>query len=230
MSLRAPDAEEIAIVLLGSFNPGIFHPEWFRRQEILMPQETTDDVKITMVAPEITQVYFGSLALKLEVLPERFFLETKTASQAEKLQDILINLLTTLPHTPVTACGLNNSIQFDLNDERYWHKIGDTLAPKLPIWNDVLDMPGMKSLIIKGQRGGDFPGEVNVTVAPSNRRNMPHGLLISSNFHYPVPRNESGTARTELVVPFIEMEWKNALAQARRVADRIFDQIKKDTR
>lgn len=228
MSLRAPDAEEISIVLIGSFNPGIFHPEWFRRQEILMPQETTTDVKIVMVSPELTQVHFGSLVLKLEVLPERFLLETQTASQGEKLQDILVNVLTTLPHTPVTACGLNNSIRFDLNDESYWHKIGDTLAPKETIWNHVLERPGMQSLVIKGHRGGEFPGEVNVTVAPSNRRDMPHGLLISSNFHYPVPRNESGTARSECVVPFVETEWKTALAQARRVADRIFDQIRKD--
>lgn len=39
MALRAPDAEQVSIVLVGSLNPGIFHPEWFRRQGILLPQE-----------------------------------------------------------------------------------------------------------------------------------------------------------------------------------------------
>jgi hypothetical protein len=226
MSSRAPDAEQISIVLLGSFNPGILHPEWFRRQEILMPQEA-DAAEIKLVSPEVTQVRF--LDLKLDVLPERFTLETQDASRAEKLQDILINVLTKLPHTPVTACGLNNALQFDLKDEAYWHKIGHALAPKELIWNDLLEKPGMQQLVIKSERRGDFPGEVNVTVAPSNNPKMPHGLFVGSNYHYRVPRNEGGTPRSECVVPFVESEWKIALELARRVAYRIFDNIKKDT-
>jgi hypothetical protein len=103
MSLRAPDAEEISVVLVGSFNPGIFHPEWFRRQEILLPQEA-EDAKPRVVSPEVTEVLF--LDMKLDVFPDRFLLETHDASRAEKLQDIVINVLTRLPHTPVTACGL----------------------------------------------------------------------------------------------------------------------------
>jgi hypothetical protein len=58
---------------------------------------------------------------------------------------------------------------------------------------------------------------------------MPRGLFVSSNFHFPVPRNESGTPRSECVVPFMEKEWKSALEQARRVAYRIFSEIKTDT-
>ena len=226
MSLRAPDAEQIAIVLLGSFNPGIFHPEWFRRQEILLPQEA-DGAEIKVVSPEFTQVRF--LDLKLEVLSERFTLETQDASRAEKLQDVVVNLLTKLPHTPITACGLNDALHFDLKDEAYWHEIGHALAPKNLIWNDLLEKPGMQSLAIKSELRGDFPGEINITVAPSNNPTMPHGLFINSNFHFPVGRDERGTPRSERVIAFVESEWKNALALARRVASQIFDKIKKGT-
>src|SRR5438132_722602 len=170
MNPRAPDSEEISVVLLGSLNPGIFHPEWFRRQEILLPQEA-EEAKIKAVSPEATEVLF--LDMKLDVFPDRFILETRDASRAEKLQDVVLNVLAKLPHTPVTACGLNNAIQFDLNDEEYWHKIGHALAPKELIWNHVLENPGMAQLVVKGVRGGDFPGEVNITVAPS--RKFPHG-------------------------------------------------------
>ena len=225
MTSRAPDAEEIAVVLVGSFNPGIFHPEWFLRQEILLPQEA-EEAKLKVVSPEVTEVLF--LDMKLDVFPDHFVLETHDASRAEKLQDIIINVLTRLPHTPVTACGLNNTLHFDLKGQAYWHKIGHTLAPKELIWNDVLEKPGMASLVIKGVRSGEFPGEVNVTVAPSRNPKMPHGLFVASNFHFPVPRNESGTPRSELVLPYVEKEWKSALEQARRVAYRIFEQIKSD--
>ncbi len=153
MNPRAPDAEEISVVLLGSLNPGIFHPEWFRRQEILSPQDA-EEAKIKIVSPEVTEVLF--LDMKLDVFPNRLVLETLDASRAEKLEDIIVNILSKLPHTPITACGLNNTIQFDLADEEYWHKIGHTLAPKDLIWNSVLEKPGMALLSVKGSLSGKF--------------------------------------------------------------------------
>lgn len=139
-----------------------------------------------------------------------------------------MNVLTKLPHTPVNACGLNNALHFDLRDEAYWHRIGHTLAPKEPIWNHVLERSGMEQLIIKGARGGDFPGEVNVTVAPSRHPKFSHGLFVASNFHFSIPKNEDGTPRSELAKRYIAAEWKGAFDQARRVAYQIFSEIKRD--
>jgi hypothetical protein len=219
---RAPDAEEISIVLLGSLNPGIFHPEWFRRQEILSPQDA-EAAKIKVVSPEVTEVLF--LDMKLDVFPNRLILETLDASRAEKLQDVILNILFKLPHTPVTACGLNNTIQFDLDDEKYWHQIGHTLAPKDLIWNSVLEKPGMALLSVKGAFSGKFAGEININVAPS--RKFVHGLLVSSNFHYPVPQGEKGTPRSGEVPNYVQQMWKPALEKARAVAYQIFEKIKR---
>jgi hypothetical protein len=219
---RAPDAEEISIVLLGSLNPGIFHPEWFRRQEILSPQDA-EAANIKIVSPEVTEVLF--LDMKLDVFPNRLVLETLDASRAEKLQDIVVNILSKLPHTPITACGLNNTIQFDLDDEAYWHQIGHTLAPKDLIWNSVLEKPGMALLSVKGILSGKFAGEININVAPA--RKFVHGLLVSSNFHYPVPRDDKGTAQSTEVPNYVQQTWKPALEKARSVAYQIFEKIKK---
>ena len=222
MNPRAPDAEEISIVLLGSLNPGIFHPEWFRRQEILSPQDA-EAANIKIVSPEVTEVLF--LDMKLDVFPNRLVLETLDASRAEKLQDIVVNILSKLPHTPITACGLNNTIQFDLDDEAYWHQIGHTLAPKDLIWNSVLEKPGMALLSVKGILSGKFAGEININVAPA--RKFVHGLLVSSNFHYPVPRDDKGTAQSTEVPNYVQQTWKPALEKARAVAYQIFEKIKK---
>ncbi len=222
MNPRAPDAEEISVVLLGSLNPGIFHPEWFRRQEILSSQES-DEAKIKLVSPEVTEVLF--LDMKLDVFPDRLVLETTDSSRAEKLQDVILNILTRLPHTPITACGLNDVIQFDLEDEEYWHRVGHTLAPKELIWNELLEKPGMALLSVKGILSGKFSGEINVNVAPAKR--YIHGLLVGSNFHYPVPRNESGTPQSGRVVDYVQEMWKPALEKARGVAYQIFEKIKK---
>jgi hypothetical protein len=219
---RAPDAEDISIVLLGSLNPGIFHPEWFRRQEILSAQNA-EEAKIKIISPEVTEILF--LDMKLDVFPNRLVLETLDASRAEKLQDILLNIIAKLPHTPITACGLNNTIQFDLNDEKYWHRIGHTLAPKDLIWNDVLEKPGMALLSVKGSLPKEFAGDINVSVAPS--RKFAHGLLVSSNFHYSVPRDDKGTYQSQEVPIYVQQLWKPALEKARAVAYEIFDKIKK---
>jgi len=219
---RAPDAEEISIVLLGSLNPGIFHPEWFRRQEILSPQDA-EAANIKIVSPEVTEVLF--LDMKLDVFPNRLVLETLDASRAEKLQDIVVNILSKLPHTPITACGLNNTIQFDLDDEEYWHQIGHSLAPKDLIWNSVLEKPGMALMSVKGILSGKFAGEININVAPA--RKFVHGLLVSSNFHYPVPRDDKGTAQSAEVPNYVQQTWKPALEKARAVAYQIFEKIKK---
>jgi hypothetical protein len=221
MTRRTPDAEEVSVVLVGSLNPGIFHPEWFRKQEILAPVEA-EKAAIKIVSPEATEIQF--LDMKLDVFSTRLVLETKDVSRAEKLQDVVVNILARLPHTPVTACGLNNAIQFDLNDESYWHKIGHTLAPKKLIWEPLLQNPGMATLMIKGQLTGSLAGDINVTVAPSTK--FRHGLFVSSNYHFPVPQNDSATPHTERVTKFIQEMWRPALEMARSVAYRIFEQIK----
>jgi hypothetical protein len=224
MSLRAPDAEIITVVLVGSFNPAIFHPEWFRRQQILLPAEA-EEAKVNFVTADLADVVF--LDMKLNVSPDRFTLETKDASRGEKLQDVVINVLTKLPHTPIIACGINSRLLFDLRDQAYWHQIGHTLAPKELIWNDILIRPGMQTLTVKGIREGNFPGKINITVSPHMTSKMPHGLSIHSNYHFPVPPHADGeTPRSDLVVAFLHEQWKPALDATRSVANRIFTQIK----
>ncbi len=226
MTRRAPDLEEVSVVIVGSLNPGIFHPDWFRRQEILAPAEA-EKAMIKIVSPEVTEIQF--LDMKLDVFSTRLVLETKDVSRAEKLQDIVVNILAKLPHTPVTACGINNAIQFDLNDESYWHKIGHTLAPKDLIWEPLLQKPGLATMMIKGKLTENFVGDINVTVAPSApTTKLTHGLFISSNYHFPVPQDDSATPHSERVVKFIQEMWKPALEMARSVGDRILDQIKTD--
>lgn len=223
MSERHPDAEDINVVLLGSFNPGIFHPEWFRRQEILLPAES-ENAKVRIVSPDVTEIVF--LDMKLDVLPDRFILRTQDASRAEKLNDIVQGVFRRLHHTPISACGINNELHFDLGDEGYWHKIGHTLAPKELVWNEVMSKPGMQSLTIKGVRSGDFPGEINVTLQPSKR--FRYGLFVSSNSHYSIPLDESGSPRSDQAIEYLVHEWKTALEQARRVAYSVFTKITRD--
>lgn len=224
MSQRHPDAEDINVVLVGSFNAGIFHPEWFRRQEILLPAEA-EKADVKLITPDVTEIIF--LDMQLDVTPERFILRTRDASRTDKLQDVVLGVLRRLGHMPITACGINKEIHFDLGDEGYWHTIGHTLVPKDLIWNSVLSEPGTQSVTIKSRRSREYPGYINVTVQPSRR--FKFGLLVSSNFHYDIPRDEQGLPKSELALGFLTNEWKAALEVTRTVAYRIFSAIPKPT-
>ena len=53
MPQHVPEISGGSIVLLGSFNPKIFQPEWFFRQELLSEDEVKDaDIKV--IAPQIS--------------------------------------------------------------------------------------------------------------------------------------------------------------------------------
>jgi len=83
----------------------------------------------------------------------------------------------------------------------------------------------MALLSVKGILSGKFAGEININVTPA--RKFVHGLLVSSNFHYPVPRDDKGTAQSTEVPNYVQQTWKAALEKARSVAYQIFEKIKK---
>lgn len=220
-STRTPEAEGLEVVVVGSFNPAIFHPEWFLRQKLIGDQDAKDG-QVKVVSSEFTDVQL--CGLKLFCMSERLSLGTSNISQAARLQDLLIQIFTLLPHTPITACGINPAVHYLVGGADYWHKIGHTLAPKELVWNGLVEQPGMQSLTIKAPRKGEFPGEINVTVEPSAK--FSPGLFVRSNSHYVLPADSVHAGASELLVKFLKTEWNPACDMARRVANTIFDKIK----
>jgi hypothetical protein len=225
MSVPAVDYEDIALTLIGSFNPAIFHPSWFERHEIISSADAAKAVKaVQTVSPEYSDLVISDI--RLTVFPDRLQLVTKDASKAEMLYDIALNILSILPETPLTAAGINNSIEFNLNNEAYWHKIGHTLAPKELVWNGLLKEAGMQTLVIKGRRD-DFPGEINVTVQPSPPQRYVYGLRIAVNFHYTPDVDKKLESAANDVAEMVESYWKLALGEARLVGQQILSKIEK---
>ncbi|HEY5705272.1 MAG TPA: hypothetical protein VIS96_06840 [Terrimicrobiaceae bacterium] len=220
-AVRTPESESLDVVLVGSFNPAIFHPQWFLRQELVGENEA-DEAKVKMVSSQITDVQFGGV--RAVCVTDRLTLSTPNVAFTEKIHDLATAILRLLPHTPVRACGINPQVHYRVQTVAYWHKIGNTLAPKNVIWNDLFPEPGMQSLTIKAPRGGVFPGETNVTVGPSDR--CKPGFFVHANTHYDVPKASQHMGGASGVRDFILAEWNKACEQARRVADQIFQKIK----
>jgi hypothetical protein len=52
---KKPDAQGIDVVLVGSFNPAIFHPQWFLRHG-LIGEEEADPQGVKVVSADVTEI------------------------------------------------------------------------------------------------------------------------------------------------------------------------------
>lgn len=109
MPERVPEISGSSIVLLGSFNPKIFQPEWFGRHNLL-PQGEVDAAKVKIIHPEFCQ--FETERFEVQITHERFSAASKPNSTPLPLRDLVLGTFFILEHTPVTAMGLNRQMHF----------------------------------------------------------------------------------------------------------------------
>lgn len=186
MELDAAEFESIDIVMVGSFNPGIFHPAWLSSRGLL-PEGDAEEAQINIVTPDVSQ--FSTEWLTIEVLAGRLRLATHLPPYYPSLRDLASGVLTLLPQTPIGAIGLNYLAHVKLKNDDQWHALGHKLAPK-DLWAQILKDPGMRRLVIEAQREDGRDGHVMVAVEPSMR--VQPGVFISTNDHYAGPPIEKG--------------------------------------
>ena len=187
------------------------------RQELLLEAEA-DKAEVQVITPQMSDLKF--LDFGLQVLQNRLTIKTVDVSKGTKINDLVVGILTKLPHTPITAAGINHGLHLETGSEENWHRIGNWLVPRKPVWLGLYEKPGMTSVSIVAPRGGQFAGNTSVTVQPSLQ--VPHGVYVTSNFDYrPPQQGETASAVRE----FIRSEWKSAIKEATRVAEQIFQKL-----
>lgn len=212
MPTHNPEISGGSIVLLGSFNPKIFQPEWFGRQN-LIPQEEVEQAEIKFINPQYCQ--FETERFALQVTSERFLAASKGNTDAILLRDLVLGTFFVLEHTPSTAIGLNRHMHFQMASEEAWHRVGDKLAPK-DGWSGVIEdgRPGMQSLDILTPKSEPPGAMMLVRVQPSLK--IKPGVYFETNEHYP-----AGSLNELLVI--LRERWEEAQNYARRIAEHILD-------
>lgn len=211
MSDLKPTTQESSIVLVGSFNPAIYHPEWFLRNG-LISEDDLKDQEIEIIHNDLSRFSFAWLSAQIQ--DDKFVLRTNDPSQFSPLRDLVVSVFTILEHTPIVKLGMNYLVTYNLEKEEDWHKVGDTLAPKT-IWEKTLKEPvGMMSLSVGSPREDDFDGIINVTVGPVMTKSM-YGINVSVNNHIEVKEKEAS-----LSIPTILLDhWDKAIAHAKSIAE-----------
>lgn len=210
-----------SVVLVGKFNPFIFQPEWLRKHKIIGEKETevaTDGVEV--IHPEVS--ILNLINMKLVVDTSRFSL-TVLEEPFVRGRDFVVSCFSLLPHSPVTAVGINREIVFRAQSVEAWHKLGDALAPKEP-WMVLLGdgnkkqrTGGMRSIVMeRSLRTDEKKGYVRVTVeALETGRNE---TKINYNDHYVLAtKNKSSSA--DAAVELINQSWDQCMEKSAEVFD-----------
>jgi hypothetical protein len=215
-----------SIIAVGDFNPAIFSPDWLERNELIGKGDADvaregDQGRPLLVSHQVTTLETDWFAL--QVLENQFSLTTKeTLSPAFK--DLAVGIFQLLPHTPVTAVGLNFFAHFRLSGTDEYHRLGDVLAPK-DIWNSLYpnETPGLAALTIQVKHEtrdalSEPKDQKRISIQPSHQ--IKFGIFLLYNDHRDVSAAaDKNVTPAELVAAVIDKEWESSWKDAVRVFD-----------
>ena len=231
---RTADIFGSSVVAVGAFNPAIFSPDWLERNKLIGQDdaENTKKEKSLLISQQITVLETEWFAL--QILENKFSLTNKGAV-TPAFKDLAVGILSLVPHTPITAIGLNFLAHFRLGSEAEYFKIGDVLAPK-SIWNSLYpdkNSAGLGNLTIRVQDAerGQTPrsnNEKRISIQPSDK--VKFGVFLSFNDHREIIESkEAGMTTAEQAAALIDSEWQNSWDDAVRVFDSVVSQALSST-
>jgi hypothetical protein len=172
--------DRASVVVLGKFNPSIFHPAWFARFNLL-PEQEAGQAKEILVTDELTK--FRTDWFELQVTRTRFVAMSDDPSASVSLRDLVASTFSLLEHTHFSALGMNRELHYQVESEEQWHHFGHFLVPK-KVWEQYVENPGMRSLTIEGRRSGTPEARIQHKIEPSVRFHP--GVFFSMNEHYAI--------------------------------------------
>ncbi len=173
------EVEGASLVFLGTLNPAIFHPAWFRAQNLISSADEAD-AKLEVVSPEVSVMTVRGL--RVLVQRDRLQIELTGLDALGPARDLAAGTLTQLSHTPLTAMGFNYHSHFRIANLKTWHAIGHRLVPKDGIWDELLDEPGTMAVHVQGKRRKS--SAKNTTIQAESSAKVTPGVYVGVNEHY----------------------------------------------
>lgn len=203
------------IVLRGSFNPAIFHPSWFKANNLIGPSEAegVNFEKGFIIHPDAA--VFEIAWFRIQVDKDRFLAATSQESYTEPLRDLVMGILILLSHTPLRAMGLNCDFHYQFASLDLLNALGYRLAPKAD-WEPLLNSPGMRTLTMEGERPDKLAGYLLVKVEPSAL--VIPGLYVNVNDHYNLAMDGKPSITTDAAVEILQNKWNDSITRSRNIA------------
>ena len=187
-----------SVVVVGAFNPTIFHPSWFRLHQLVSADDERSalDAGEGIVSSEMTSVPFP--ICQVDVRRDRLQATARAPDTFDPTIDLVVAALRLLGHTRVSAFGLNYEAHVDLGGYENLDRFGQLLAPQEP-WNPVTDELSTQDFDIEGMRSltmefmaQEFGMRRQVRIEPSAK--FKHAAYFHVNHHvwsvWPVPDSD----------------------------------------
>lgn len=200
-----PETSELSIVMLGDFNPAIFHPSWLRLKNLIADKEL-ETARTEITTPHVSK--FSLDWLEIEVTNKRCQFKTTDGTAFELLRDLVVNTFKILRETPINAFGINKISDFQVSSEQY-EKAGNILAP-FENWNEILHNPKLLRIeMIQENREDGENGSRRIRVLPSVLV-KPNGIRIDVNSHFEVSRYSNIDEKLKVLIENWETELRIA--------------------
>lgn len=184
MTLPPLAADASTIVVTGSFKPLTTTPTWMREQGLISEADFKRTEYELLIPGEAMTFKVGWF--RCQINPQVFQLETSEESEFERLRDLAVDILRTMPERPIAQMGMNRVVHISVDDRDMWHALGDHLVNN-KMWDKVLHLSGMRVVAFWGARTDGYGGRINVQIEPSAR--FQPGLFVSYNDHYDLTTN-----------------------------------------
>lgn len=217
-------ADNVSIVLLGAFNPKIFHPAWLAMHN-LISSEQANKADINIVHGDITQ--FTAAYMKFEIHAGRFAVTCDTIYK-DVIRDLVVATFREhLPHSPVWQLGINRAISFSCGSEGMRNKFGTALAPKSPwgSWGKEIEQStaengshgGMIRLIVHQRpRPDGLNGHIQADIRPDP--NEISAVIVDINNHFTIGDTDKTIGCLGAMETLFE-RWQSSMEGAEYIVD-----------
>jgi hypothetical protein len=230
--LIEPELTQLTVVLIGNFNPAIFHPAWLARHE-LISDGAAETASVGIVHPDISAFSIENL-FSLQVERERFTISRLVAPWV-LISDVVAKIFgDLLSHTPLSKLGINLLVHFDTGSQAKRNEIGERLAPPTPWgeWGKLVSSGdgrtrgGMQSLTMVQKNVSDRPaGWVQAKIEPSARiRGGLTGIFMEINDHYELAGPSPEDARA--LIGILQDKFDNSVKNSEKIVDQIMAMVK----
>jgi hypothetical protein len=205
------ELEGWSLVLVGSFNPGIFHPLWLEKFNLISKEEA-EKAELQIVQSEVSAFKVG--VVDLFVRPDKFQINTMDPTAMLQVRDMGVGCFKVLDQTPIRQMGINRMMHFKMPSVDSWHAVGHKLAPK-QIWEGLdLESPGTLNVEIQGHRQGSPAKYSRVQVQPSQK--IESGVYVRTNEHFEVDSPDP-----QKFVNWLNAEWEPCQKFGRELAENL---------
>jgi hypothetical protein len=182
-----------------------------------------DAAEVQVVSPEVTA--FRLKWVSIQVLSQKLVAESRDRAHDVHLLNLVAGCFARLEHTPIRMLGTFCRGHYELSSEEEWHALGDRFAPK-EFWRGVMSSsirdgtPGMRTLVIEGNRPGSSANWIRVKIEPSLQMSPgKYGIFIELHEEHGVKEPDHET--TSLLIRRLQGEWEPFLRTADEISEKI---------